>query len=182
MIRRTPYQPWLSRLSAALISGAVLFSTGCSRRPQAIAPPDVHYGQTDCAGCGMTVSDERYAAALVTRTPDGEQVARVFDDIGCMVEYERGHPEVGVLAHYVKDYETHQWLPADRASYVRGDQIHSPMGFGLLAAESAERAEKVARAQSARTLDLPGLRAALQRTALQKPADSPVTDANAVHP
>lgn len=176
MIRhRTTETPRSRFLSAVIVGGAALLFTGCNRRTEAVAPPDVRYGQVDCAECGMTVSDERYAAALLTRGADGEQVARVFDDIGCMIEFEREHPEVKVLAPYVKDFESHQWLRADRAAYVQGEQIRSPMGFGLLAADSSEHAAKLANGR-ARALDLPGLRATLQ-----KPA-SPVTDAGARRP
>jgi copper chaperone NosL len=134
---------------------------GCNRREQAIGPPQVRYGETDCAQCGMSVADERYAAALIIRTADGEQRAEVFDDIGCMIGYEREHPESTVLARYVKDFQSHTWLPAEHAAYAHDEAIHSPMGFGLLAAESNDQAAKLA--PQGAVLDLSSLRQSLEK-------------------
>src|SRR5690242_17480274 len=117
------------RLAFTLTFVAALLVGGCNRHDQAIAPPQVRYGQTDCAQCGMSVADERYAAALIIRTNDGEQQAQVFDDIGCMIGYEREHRDVTVLARYVKNFETHAWIPAEGAAYAHSETIRSPMGF-----------------------------------------------------
>ena len=128
---------------------------GCQQK-QSIQPPPVQVGQTECADCGMAVSDERYAAAMIIATPDGEQSPRVFDDIGCMLEYQRGHKDEKVLASYVKDFNTRQWLEADKASYARNASVHSPMGYGIVAAAAAPQAESAA--NGAKAMDLAALR------------------------
>lgn len=158
------------------IAVLVLIVAGCDRRPEAIAPPAVRFGQTDCAQCGMSVADERYAAALVVRNADGEQVGQAFDDIGCMVEYERDHHDVTVLARYVKDFQTHQWVAAERAAYVHDAAIASPMGFGVLATAAPEAAAGAVPAPLARPIDLPTLQAQLA-----KPAAGPMAGANDQH-
>src|SRR5256885_12883798 len=100
-----------------IVPWVLLLVAGCKQSSEAVAPPQIHYGQADCSQCGMTVNDERYAAALIIRTADGEQAAKVFDDIGCMIGYEREHGDVTVLARYVKDFESHAWVGADKAAY-----------------------------------------------------------------
>ena len=127
---------------------AVLLPLACSR-PAPLGPPDVQYGQTDCAQCGMTVSDERFAAGLVLEMPDGQREGKAFDDIGCMSAFVQARHEGTVLARYVKDFNTRQWLAADKASYVRGDAILSPMGYGLLAVQDGNDARAIAAAKSA---------------------------------
>ena len=136
-----------------LILTGLLTVAGCNRQTP-IGPPQVQYGQTDCSQCGMTINDEEYAAALILETPSGERVAKVFDDIGCMLAFESESHEGKVLARYVKDYETHAWLDADRAVYVKGPEIHSPMGYSLLAAKSDAVAERLASSKSAKVVDL----------------------------
>ena len=135
-----------------IVTGLVL-AAGCNRQAP-IGPPQVQYGQTECSQCGMTVNDEQYAAALILEQPTGERVAKIFDDIGCMLAFERESHDGKVLARYVKDYETHAWLNADRAAYVKGAEIHSPMGYGLLAAADSAAAERLALSKSGKVVDL----------------------------
>ena len=151
------------RHTAQVLLVAALAIAGCGNREEAVGPPQVRYGQTDCAQCGMSVADDRYAAALVVRTAEGEQQSVVFDDIGCMIGYEREHPGVTVLGRYVKDFRTRAWVPAERAAYAQDPTIHSPMGFGLLAAASREQAADAA--PNAGVLDLPRLRESLAKRA-----------------
>lgn len=147
-------------IRSILILAAALIVVGCSRREQGLGPPDVPYGQTDCSQCGMSVSDEHYAAAAIVEIPDGGRVARVFDDIGCLFAYEREQHEGKVLARYVKDYWTHQWVPAGEAFYVRGKAIQSPMGYGLLATAKAESAAALAKDKAGQAVDLKAVQAA----------------------
>ena len=126
-----------------LLIASTLIVSACNRQ-QPLAPPDVQYGQSECADCGMIVSDQRYAAGLILETARGERVPRVFDDIGCMVKYEQHQEEGKVLAHYVKDYNTNQWLTVEQAVLVHRQQIQSPMGYGLMAVADREQASRVA--------------------------------------
>jgi copper chaperone NosL len=132
--------------SAALLAVGLttlfLFS-GCNRQ-QPLAPPEVQYGQSECADCGMIVSDQRYAAGLILEMPQGERVPRVFDDIGCMVKYEQRQKDGKVLAHYVMDYQSSRWLTVEQAVLVRRQQIQSPMGYGLAAVSTTEDAQRLA--------------------------------------
>ena len=67
-----------------VLVGPILLA-GCGGESATAGPPEISYGRDTCHRCGMIVSDERYAAALVAT--DG--TTRVFDDIGEMVETVR---------------------------------------------------------------------------------------------
>src|SRR5262245_16948176 len=61
------------------IAGAALLG-GCERA-STDSPPAIAYGRDECAHCGMIISDDRFAAALIVR--DGAQShPLLFDDIG----------------------------------------------------------------------------------------------------
>ena len=123
---------------------AIALVAGCQQKPSAVTPPNIQYGQTPCEGCGMIVSDQRFAAAIILELPDGERRPAAFDDIGCMLDYEREHHDGKVLARFVKDVTTGQWVSADVANFVRGKSIQSPMASGIAATATVDAAEKFA--------------------------------------
>ena len=135
--------PMTSTLSTLIFFAPFFIASACNRQ-QLLAPPEIQYGQSECADCGMIVSDERYAAGLILETARGDRVPRVFDDIGCMVKYEQHQKDGKVLAHYVKDYNTNQWLTVEQAVLVHRQQIQSPMGYGLIAVADREQAAHIA--------------------------------------
>lgn len=128
---------------ALMLAGLV----ACAR-PSGPRPPDIAYGKDPCANCGMLINDPRFAAAYVTR--NGQ--ARLFDDIGCMIDYYRDHPE-DVAAFYVRDFEGGEWIEADRAVLVLAPDVPTPMGYGLLAFATRDRAEAFARDHGGQVMD-----------------------------
>lgn len=115
---------------------------GCSRTATD-APPVVHYGRDECAGCGMIVSDERYACALRV-TIDGETRDLIFDDIGDMLDYQREKGGAMQVARcYVHDFESKRWIDGSTAAFVKSDDVHSPMGSGIVAASDRTAAESL---------------------------------------
>ena len=123
---------------------AIALVAGCQQKPSAVTPQNIQYGQTPCEGCGMIVSDQRFAAAIILEMPDGERRPAAFDDIGCMLDYEREHHEGKVLGRFVKDVTTGHWVAADKANFVRGKSIQSPMASGIAATATVDAAEKFA--------------------------------------
>jgi len=118
---------------AWLLAAGVL--AGCQPNG-ANRPPTVRFGEESCAECRMIISDERFAAALVTAT--GE--ALKFDDIGCLIEHETGQaPTDG--AYWVRDFRSREWLDAREATFVHSPSVASPMGFGLAALTAGEVAD-----------------------------------------
>jgi copper chaperone NosL len=112
-----------------------LFVSGCGRQVDMEAPPEIVYGRDVCSRCGMIIEDARFAAAYMTT--DGE--ARIFDDIGDMLVHQTDEGEE-VYAYWVHDYETEAWLRGETAHYVLTSEIHTPMGYGLLAFADSGRA------------------------------------------
>jgi copper chaperone NosL len=118
----------------------LLFITACAGNASAEpTPPVIHYGEDVCEFCGMIISDERYAAGYITA--DGQQ--HIFDDIGDMVQAHLTKEEQ-VVAFFVHNSENKSWIRAEKASYVRGGQISTPMLSGLAAFDSPEKAETLA--------------------------------------
>jgi copper chaperone NosL len=95
-------------------------------------PPAVFLDATACAHCRMLVSDLAFPAAF--RTAQGEE--RVFDEIGCMLEELPQGARV-----WVKDFETSEWLDGESAIFLRTQSLRTPMGGGIVAFSSRERAE-----------------------------------------
>jgi|DewCreStandDraft_1066081.scaffolds.fasta_scaffold00096_130 copper chaperone NosL len=88
----------------------------------------------------MAISEKRYAAELIDR--QGQVFP--FDDLGCMVRFARERGLREQAAFFVLDYETLQWIEAERAVYVRSDSIASPMRHGIIAVGDRRRAEALA--------------------------------------
>jgi copper chaperone NosL len=111
------------------------------------APPEIVYGRDVCSRCGMIIEDARFAAAYVT--PDGE--SRIFDDIGDMLVFQADEGEA-VHVYWVHDYETGAWLRAEEAFFVLASDIHTPMGYGLVALMEEGAATAVALRNNGRVL------------------------------
>ena len=114
-----------------IIATALGLLGGCGQTTT-VAPPTIHFGQDVCAVCGMIISDERFAAGLVTEGPDGLE-AHAFDDIGCLLEDEALHGDRAVAGRWVRDFRTRRWLEADNSVYVHSPKLYSPMAYGLAA-------------------------------------------------
>ncbi len=119
---------WL--LTAFLIP----LSWSCGTRE--IKPADI-YPEDICSSCKMAFSDQRFAAEIVTYRSEVFK----FDDIGCLDRFRSGIPDRDIAAVYYKDFDTRQWLSADRATVVKTGVI-TPMGSGKLAFADSVRARE----------------------------------------
>ena len=117
-----------------VVLGLILL-VGCGSGPDLDEPPDIRYGEDVCERCAMIINEARYAAAYVM--PDGD--TRLFDDIGGMVAYNDEVAE-DVAVFWVHDYDDEEWLKADEAYFVKSEELLTPMGFGIVAFASQERA------------------------------------------
>lgn len=112
------------RFAGAALGLAVMACGG--DRPERIA-----YGTRACDYCHMTISDDRFAAELVT--PKGKVYA--FDSIECLLAF-RAHPTPADSggAAWVTDFARPGTLMrADSARYLRTTALGTPMGRGLVA-------------------------------------------------
>ncbi len=107
---------------------------GCgTREPK---PIDI-FPEDNCSYCRMAVSDQRFASEII----DTGGEAFKFDDIGCMLDFLKEKPEVQAQARFVKDVETRQWIPYEKAVIIDSD-LQTPMGSGKIAFADAERARE----------------------------------------
>jgi copper chaperone NosL len=128
---RTPVAFFLLVLLVPLLAG------GCGDGPRAI-----QVGAEECAHCRMLVSENRFAAQLVT----DRGRSHVFDSIECMAEFLDDAvevPEDRVGSLWVTDFsEPGQWLDVGDARFLRSEELRSPMGLNLSAhATEAEARE-----------------------------------------
>jgi copper chaperone NosL len=130
-------------LSISLLISALSGLAACGPAPDPLAAPEIHYGEDICDACGMIISDPRFAAATLVESEAGPAPLR-FDDIGDLIEYHAARPEEGVLAWYVHDYDSQEWLDARQAYFVRAADLPSPMGHGIAAFADPTRAEAFA--------------------------------------
>ena len=104
-------------------------------------PRDIRYGEEECAHCMMRVSDEAFAAQLVT------QHARqyVFDSVECLAGHvKRGDiPADDIHSLWVANFDApgSNWIAAEDAAFLRSDDLQSPMGLALSAYPDSETAE-----------------------------------------
>lgn len=138
LLKRSP----AARLCAAA-SAAALWLTGCGESDPT-APPQITYGVSVCVDCDMIISDERFASATIVQDDRGGATPLLFDDVGDQIRYERAHPDLEILARWVHDYQTKEWVRADAAFYVRSDRLHTPMASGIAAFAREEDARALA--------------------------------------
>ena len=116
-----------------LVVSTILWS--CGNEGAADEPPTIAYGRDTCDRCGMIISDERFAAGLVS--PDGGQ--SVYDDAGEMIAdiQEQG---LGSRRPWVHDYDSATWIDAAQAFFAVGSNVDTPMATGVIAFKEFEAA------------------------------------------
>jgi copper chaperone NosL len=139
------------RLGIFWLVAAAGFLAGCDAGKSS-RPPTLRWGEEACAYCRMIISDERFAAALVTESGD----ALKFDDIGCLIQHETDGLRSDVT-YWVCSFHGPGWLDAKNAAFVRSTSIASPMGYGVAAMPTAEAANELAAGPASRILSLPDL-------------------------
>ncbi len=128
-------------------------------------PPVVRLGQEACARCRMIISDERFAAALITTK--GETFK--FDDMGCLIQHETEGARPST-AYWVRDIQGDGWLNARDAVFVHSRTIASPMGFGLAAGCTAHALAERAKEPGSRMLRFSELWGFLAASGSEQPA------------
>jgi copper chaperone NosL len=133
---------------AAFAVSLVCLTSGLTAcRQEALSgPPTLHLGRDECAGCGMIISEDRSSSALLLENA-GERSYALFDDIGCMIDYEAAQKNGSVVDRFVHDWQSKAWVNASSAWFVRAPEgkVATPMGSGVVA--FADRATAEAKAQ-----------------------------------
>jgi copper chaperone NosL len=145
-------------VGAALLAIPVLAAAGCSLEPQPL-----RVGLDECARCRMTLSEAQFAGQLLTRR--GRVLT--FDSVECLAGYvnEGTVPVDDLHSLWVMDFnDPEHWIPAERAVYLQGDGIRSPMGLGLTAHVDAAAAAALQRESGGEIVDWDGVRAFVERS------------------
>jgi nitrous oxide reductase accessory protein NosL len=98
-------------------------------------PPELRAGRDECAECGMIVTDDRACAAVLVEI-DGHHEHRLFDDLGCLIDFQNESRDGRrVLEGWVVDHADGGWLPLKEAHYLLADtgRLMTPMGSGYVA-------------------------------------------------
>lgn len=130
---------WL-RKTSLLAMAMILLGLSCSGAES--SGPVPIYPEDRCVACGMHILDTRYAAEAILA--NGE--VWKFDDMGEMFMHLKAKkvPMEKVRALYVQDFQSRQWMRAEDASYVVSEDIHTPMGTGVIAFSNHSEAAKTA--------------------------------------
>lgn len=114
-----------------------LLLTGCggaALEPVELLPEDM------CAFCRMAISDKRFASELINSEGDVYK----FDDIGCMLSFQKEKSGEAISAIFVVDFDTREWHRAEEAYFVRSKEFRTPMGGNLAAFKERPRAQAAA--------------------------------------
>jgi len=121
------------KLSAKNITVAamlVLFLSSCNTGPQPIK-----IGVDNCSFCKMTISDKRFGGEIITK----KGKVYKFDDIHCTLSfYKSDGNTMEIKNSYLVDYDTHDFIDADKAYLLKSEALRSPMA-GNIAAFSGEK-------------------------------------------
>jgi copper chaperone NosL len=101
---------------------------------QAPGPVDTDFKSDSCAQCHMAVTSTSYAAQIVV---GGK--ALFFDDIGCLVQYERKAKVDPKAGRYVRTADGAAWVSVDLAVWVLNKDVRTPMGYGFHASAPGTR-------------------------------------------
>jgi len=115
-----------------LFLALMVLLTSCSQQPA-----EIHYGSDECAHCKMMITDDRFAAQLVTETGK----AYKFDAIECLAQYTSANKsELESAKLWVSNFQyPGTWVEAGKAFIVKSKVINSPMGESLLAFETEQQ-------------------------------------------
>lgn len=100
-------------------------------------PASIDFGHDQCDFCKMNIVDPMHTAQYVTSK--GKQFK--FDAIECMVADINEVNNMDLAEMRVSDYgDKGKMVDADKATYLISDKLKSPMGAGLSAFSSREKA------------------------------------------
>ncbi len=128
-------------------------------------PPQLRLGHDLCAHCGMIVNEDQCSCALLVEA-QGRRQHLIFDDIGCMFDYQREHEkEATLLDEFVHDHSARTWVTASSAVMLFGVHVRpeTPMGSAIIAFADKAAAEKARAQWGGEAMDAAG--AALARLA-----------------
>ena len=83
----------------------------------------------------MIITDDRACAAVLVEV-EGRREHRLFDDLGCLIDFQDAlREDQRVLEGWAVDHAGGGWLPLKKAHYLLADthRLMTPMGSGYVA-------------------------------------------------
>lgn len=119
-----------------------LFAVATAWAHEGHEPAETDFKSDICAQCNMVVTSKSYAAQIV-----GSDKPLFFDDIGCLVQYERQGKVApdAIHARYVRTVAGDAWVAVTEAVWVLTKDVRTPMGYGLHAFADTQGAEDFAK-------------------------------------
>ena len=112
----------------------ILIIMSCS----ADTPTPIKLNKDNCDFCKMTIANGHMAAEI--KTKKGRTYK--FDDMGCLLHYIKENKSQGISAFYVNDFTSvNNLMDAQKAYFIKGEQIESPMGGHIAAFKNKEAAQ-----------------------------------------
>jgi copper chaperone NosL len=139
---------------------ASFYLVACQQEIIAPKEPEIAYGRDQCDECGMIISEERFASALQLR--NGKY--RKFDDTGEMIKYQINHSDAEILAWWVHDYESLEWIRGEKAYFVKSPSMQTPMGTGILAFKTMDGADQFVANHNGTVYSLDEIRTQVQQS------------------
>lgn len=128
----------MKRTLLVILTVATLL-VGCATASAEPRPPTIHYGEDVSIGCGMIISDERFAVGAL---PEDGGNPLLFDDVGDFLDYAQSHlPHLRAV--FVHDYQTRDWLRAENTWFLLSPEIQTPMNSGIAAFSQKSSAEQM---------------------------------------
>lgn len=91
-----------------------------------------------CGFCKMKIADGQFGAELITAK------GRVykFDDLQCMIYFHKENNSEQVQGFYIHDFnQLNTLIHAEKAFFVKGGKINSPMRGNIIALKTLKEAE-----------------------------------------
>lgn len=150
----------MKKIKLLLSCIALVLLFGC--QAQSYDPIDITANTDVCYTCHMGIEDVAFASQAILE--DG--TPRVFDDIGCLVNYLASTSD-SVKVAYVHDTNSGDWIDYSTSTFVQNSSFHSPMSYGIAAfqteadaaAYQAVHGGHVYSSQELLTLDIKSLKA-----------------------
>lgn len=123
----------MKRLAFVLFTMCILSSCRSNE------PKPLKLNSDSCDNCKMTIANGKFGAELIT------EKGRIykFDDIHCMVKFAKSGTSVPAKLFFINDYlQDNTLIPAEKAFYLKGGNISSPMRGNTAAFSSQQEAEQ----------------------------------------
>lgn len=105
-----------------------------------VSPEPIAYGLDGCYFCSMTIVDKQHASQIVTKKGKSYK----FDATECMLNWLNDNDSAAIALFLVNDFdEPGKLIDATKATYLRSENIPSPMGAFLSAFGHQDTAERV---------------------------------------